>query len=70
LILPTAAVHILPIGEVQEGSVSLHKSVVKHPVSGDSLKLYGTDVLINILNEAGDAEPGTFATVDSRVLTK
>jgi aldehyde:ferredoxin oxidoreductase len=29
------------------------KALVAHPVSGESLKLYGTDVLVNILNEAG-----------------
>lgn len=29
------------------------KAVVAHPVSGESLKLYGTDVLVNIMNEAG-----------------
>jgi len=29
------------------------KALVEHPVSGESLKLYGTDVLINILNEVG-----------------
>ncbi len=29
------------------------KGVIAHPVSGESLKLYGTDVLVNILNEAG-----------------
>ena len=29
------------------------KALVEHPVSGEALKNYGTDVLINILNEAG-----------------
>ena len=29
------------------------KGIIAHPVSGESLKLYGTDVLVNILNEAG-----------------
>ena len=29
------------------------RALVEHPVSGKSLKLYGTNVLINILNEAG-----------------
>jgi aldehyde:ferredoxin oxidoreductase len=29
------------------------KALVSHPVSGESLKLYGTDVLMNIMNEAG-----------------
>jgi aldehyde:ferredoxin oxidoreductase len=29
------------------------KALVAHPVSGESLKLYGTDVLVNIMNEAG-----------------
>ena len=29
------------------------KALVEHPVSGESLKHYGTDVLVNILNEAG-----------------
>ena len=29
------------------------KALLEHPVSGQSLKLYGTDVLVNILNESG-----------------
>ena len=29
------------------------KALVEHPVSGQALKNYGTDVLVNILNEAG-----------------
>jgi aldehyde:ferredoxin oxidoreductase len=29
------------------------KALVEHPVSGEALKKYGTDVLINLLNEAG-----------------
>jgi len=29
------------------------KALIEHPVSGEALKLYGTDVLINILNEVG-----------------
>jgi len=29
------------------------KALVDHPVSGQALKTYGTDVLVNILNEAG-----------------
>ncbi len=29
------------------------KALVDHPVSGQALKMYGTDVLVNILNESG-----------------
>ena len=29
------------------------KALLENPVSGQSLKLYGTDVLVNILNESG-----------------
>ncbi len=29
------------------------RALVEHPVSGQSLKLYGTDVLVNIMNEVG-----------------
>jgi aldehyde:ferredoxin oxidoreductase len=29
------------------------KALLKNPVSGESLKMYGTDVLVNILNESG-----------------
>ena len=29
------------------------KALVEHPVSGQGLKLYGTDVLVNLLHEAG-----------------
>jgi|SRR5271157_3222858 len=37
----------------RKASVPFAKGVVGHPVSGEALKLYGTDVLVNILNAAG-----------------
>jgi aldehyde:ferredoxin oxidoreductase len=37
----------------KKASVPFAKALVKHPVSGESLKKYGTDVLVNILNESG-----------------
>ena len=37
----------------KKASVPFGKGVVSHPVSGDALKQFGTDVLVNILNAAG-----------------
>ncbi|MEW6441163.1 MAG: aldehyde ferredoxin oxidoreductase C-terminal domain-containing protein [bacterium] len=37
----------------KKATVSFTKAIVKHPVSGESLKLYGTNVLVNIMHEAG-----------------
>jgi aldehyde:ferredoxin oxidoreductase len=37
----------------RKASVPFAKGVIAHPVSGEALKLYGTDVLVNILNAAG-----------------
>jgi aldehyde:ferredoxin oxidoreductase len=37
----------------RQASVPFSKALVKHPVSGESLKQYGTNVLVNILNESG-----------------
>ena len=37
----------------KKASVPFAKGIVGHPVTGEALKQYGTDVLVNILNEAG-----------------
>jgi aldehyde:ferredoxin oxidoreductase len=46
-------VHIADEEKFKKASVPFAKGIVKHPVAGQALKLYGTDVLVNILNEAG-----------------
>jgi aldehyde:ferredoxin oxidoreductase len=46
-------VQIVDKEKFKQASVPFAKALVKHPVSGQSLKLYGTNVLVNILNEAG-----------------
>ena len=42
------------------------KALVEHPVSGQALKQFGTDVLINILNEVGGLPTRIFAMASSR----
>jgi aldehyde:ferredoxin oxidoreductase len=37
----------------KQASTPFAKALLKHPVSGESLKKYGTNVLVNILNESG-----------------
>jgi aldehyde:ferredoxin oxidoreductase len=39
-----------------------NKGLLSHPVSGDALPKYGTDVLVNILNEAGGLPTKNFRT--------
>jgi aldehyde:ferredoxin oxidoreductase len=46
-------VHIADPEKFKKASVPFAKAVMKHPVSGEALKLYGTDVLVNILNTVG-----------------
>ena len=46
-------VKIVDEEKFKKASVAFTKAIVKHPVSGESLKLYGTNVLVNILNESG-----------------
>ena len=39
--------------EFKEASKIFAKALMDHPVAGEGLALYGTDVLVNIINEAG-----------------
>ena len=54
----------------REAMVKATEMIKKHPVGGGGLKMYGTDVLINILNESGglptrNFREGVFATADN-----
>lgn len=44
----------------QAASKAFAKALVTHPVTGKALSAYGTDVLINILNEAGGLPANNF----------
>ena len=46
-------VEIFDQEKFKEVARTFTKALVDHPVSGQALKTYGTDVLVNILNEAG-----------------
>jgi aldehyde:ferredoxin oxidoreductase len=46
-------IQIMDKEKFKKASVPFAKALVKHPVSGEALKQYGTDVLVNILNESG-----------------
>ena len=46
-------IQIVDKEKFKKASVPFAKALVKHPVSGEALKQYGTDVLVNILNESG-----------------
>ena len=46
-------VYIADPVKFKEASVPFAKGVMKHPVAGEALKLYGTNVLVNILNTVG-----------------
>lgn len=46
----------------KEAAQVFNKGLLSHPVSGDALPKYGTDVLVNILNEAGGLPTKNFRT--------
>jgi aldehyde:ferredoxin oxidoreductase len=46
-------VYIADPQKFRNAATPFTKGVLKHPVTGEGLKLYGTDVLVNILNAAG-----------------
>ncbi len=46
-------VYIADPVKFKAASVPFAKGVMKHPVAGEALKLYGTNVLVNILNTVG-----------------
>ncbi|MDS1029267.1 aldehyde ferredoxin oxidoreductase C-terminal domain-containing protein [Bacillota bacterium LX-D] len=48
-----AGISILDRNKFKDAAHVFNKGLLSHPVSGDALPKYGTDVLVNILNEAG-----------------
>ncbi len=65
----TGAVRVADVKAFREAVIKTHNMIKKHPVGGGGLKAYGTDVLINILNEIGglptrNFREGVFATAD------
>ncbi|MHB9099692.1 MAG: aldehyde ferredoxin oxidoreductase family protein [Syntrophales bacterium] len=65
----TGAVRVADVKGFREAVVKTHNMIKNHPVGGGGLKAYGTDVLINILNEIGglptrNFREGYFATAD------
>ena len=65
----TGAVRVADVKGFREAVIKTHNMIKNHPVGGGGLKAYGTDVLINILNETGglptrNFREGVFATAD------
>ncbi len=56
------AVPIADPEKFKEAAKVFSKALLDHPVSGQGLAAYGTDVLINILNEAGGLPAKNFTT--------
>lgn len=48
-----AGINILDKEKFKNAAQIFNKGLLSHPVSGNALPKYGTDVLVNILNEAG-----------------
>lgn len=48
-----SGIDIMDKGKFKEAARVFNKGLLSHPVSGDALPKYGTNVLVNILNEAG-----------------
>ncbi|MBM4312297.1 MAG: aldehyde ferredoxin oxidoreductase family protein [Deltaproteobacteria bacterium] len=65
----TGAVRVADVKGFREAMVKARDMIKNHPVGGGGLKAFGTDVLINILNESGglptrNFREGVFATAD------
>ena len=65
----TGAVRVADAKAFREAMLKATNMIKKHPVGGGGLRMYGTDVLINILNESGglptrNFREGVFATAD------
>jgi aldehyde:ferredoxin oxidoreductase len=65
----TGSVRVADVKAFREAVIKAHTMIKNHPVGGGGLKAYGTDVLINILNETGglptrNFREGVFATAD------
>jgi aldehyde:ferredoxin oxidoreductase len=66
----TGAVRVADVKGFREAMVKARDMIKNHPVGGGGLKAFGTDVLINILNESGglptrNFREGVFATADN-----
>ncbi|MEW6334845.1 MAG: aldehyde ferredoxin oxidoreductase family protein, partial [Thermodesulfobacteriota bacterium] len=65
----TGAVRVADVNGFREAMIKARDMIKNHPVGGGGLRAYGTDVLINILNESGglptrNFREGVFATAD------
>jgi len=65
----TGAVRVPDAGGFRSAMVKAKEKLKAHPVGGTGLRLYGTDVLINILNESGglptrNFQESSFPTAD------
>lgn len=66
----TGAVRVADVDAFRTAMVKARDKIRRHPVGGGGLKQYGTDVLVNILNESGglptrNFREGVFATADN-----
>jgi aldehyde:ferredoxin oxidoreductase len=66
----TGAVRVADVDAFRAAMVKARDMIKNHPVGGGGLKMYGTDVLVNILNESGglptrNFREGVFATADN-----
>ena len=65
----TGAVRVADVDAFRAAMLKARDMIRNHPVGGGGLKMYGTDVLVNILNESGglptrNYREGVFATAD------
>ena len=66
----TGAVRVADVEAFRTAMLKARDMIRNHPVGGGGLRMYGTDVLVNILNESGglptrNFREGTFATADN-----
>ena len=65
----TGGVRVADPTAFREATMTARKMIQEHPVGGTGLRVYGTDVLVNILNETGglptlNFQDGHFPTAD------
>lgn len=58
----TGLVSLIDEPAFRAGSKKLAEALLKHPVTSQGLPTYGTDVLVNIMNEAGGLPTRNFST--------
>lgn len=56
------AIQLVDAEKFREAAKVFAKGLLEHPVTGQGLKTYGTNVLVNILNEAGGLPTKNFST--------